>query len=292
MLPPEIIKKIRKIEIKSRKLASDVFVGRYKSVFKGKGMEFLEVREYYPGDDIRSIDWNVTARMGTPYVKKFVDERELTLFILLDLSDSNTFGTRNKIKREIAAEISGVLAFASLRNNDKIGAITFTDRVESYIAPAKGLTHVLRVIRDLLYSTPVGRGTEMPVAFDYLNNTTVKRSILFLVSDFLTKGFESQLKILNKRHDVIAIRIFDPLEIKLPNIGIVEFEDTETDELISVDTSSIGLRNNFNDLRKNKIEETTRFFLSNNIDYIDIKTDESYVEPLMKFFRQRAQKIR
>ncbi len=292
MLPPEIIKKIKKIEIKSRKLATDVFVGRYKSVFKGKGMEFLEVREYYPGDDVRNIDWNVTARMGTPYVKKFADERELTLFILLDLSNSNTFGTRNKIKREIATEICGVLAFASLRNNDKIGAITFTDQVEAYIPPSKGLTHVLRVIRDLLYSRPEGRGTRMTVAFDYLNNTTVKRSILFLVSDFLTEGFESQLKVLNQRHDVIAIRILDPLDLGLPNVGLIEFEDSESGEQIIMDTSSQTLRGEFNNSRNRKMEETTRFFLANNIDYIDIRTDKSYVEPLMRFFAQRARRIR
>lgn len=292
MLPPEVIKKIKRIEIKSRKLATDVFVGRYKSVFKGKGMEFLEVREYYPGDDIRSIDWNVTARMGTPYVKKFVDERELTLFILLDLSNSNTFGTRNKIKREIASEVSGVLAFASLRNNDKVGAITFTDRVEAYIPPAKGFTHVLRIIRDLLYSTPVGKKTKMTAAFDYLNNTTVKRTILFLVSDFLTEGFEPQLKILNKRHDVIAIRILDPLEIELPGVGLIEFEDAESGELILLDTSSPEVRKGFCESRKKRMDETTHFFLSNNIDYVDIRTDESYVEPLLRFFAQRARRIR
>lgn len=292
MLPPEIIRKIRKIEIRSRKLSTDVFVGRYKSVFKGKGMEFLEVREYYPGDDVRNIDWNVTARMGNPYVKKFADERELTLFILLDLSNSNTFGTRGKIKREIATEICGVLAFASLRNNDKVGAITFTDRVEAYIPPAKGLTHVLRVVRDLLYSKPVGKGTIMDVAFEYLNNTTVKRCILFIVSDFLTEDFQRQLKVINKRHDVIAIRILDPLDVELPKVGLIELEDAESGESVLMDTSSIDLRENFNNSRKEQIDEITRFFLTNSIDYIDIRTDISYVEPLMRFFAQRARRIR
>jgi uncharacterized protein (DUF58 family) len=292
MLPEEVIRQIKRIEIRSRRAVTDVFAGEYKSVFKGRGMEFLEVREYYPGDDVRTIDWNVTARMGAPYVKKFAEERELTLMILLDASASLDFGTKGRIKRELAAEIGGVLAFCSLRNNDRVGLTVFTDQTEAFVSPSKGITHVLRIIREILYFQPRNKGTNLELALDYISRIMVKRCILFVISDFLTTGYEKKLQILNKRHDVIPIRILDPTEIELPGVGIVEFEDPETGARTVVDTSDREFRSAFAAKRRGEIQSTQSFFRSSAIDHIDIRTNESYVKPLMKFFVQRARRMR
>ncbi len=292
MLPEDIIKKIKRIEIRSRRAVTDVFAGEYKSIFKGRGMEFMEVREYYPGDDIRIIDWNVTARMGVPYVKKFVEERELTLMILLDASSSLNFGTRGRIKREVAAEIGGVLAFCSLRNNDKIGLTIFTDQIEIFIPPSKGTTHVLRIIREILYFKPRNKGTDLKLALDYISKVMVKRGILFVLSDFLTSDYEKKLQALNKRHDVIPIRILDNTEIEFPKVGIVKFEDIETGKQNIVDTSDPSTRTAFINRRMEKIKSTIAFFKSSAIDHIDIRTDKSYVKPLMRFFVERARRTR
>lgn len=292
MLPEEVIKKIKRIEIRSRQNVTDVFAGEYKSVFKGRGMEFLEVRPYYPGDDVRTIDWNVTARMGTPYVKKFAEERELTLMILLDASSSLDFGTRGKIKRELAAEIGGVLAYCSLRNNDKVGLTVFTDRIEAFIPPAKGITHVLRIIREILYFEPEGKTTDLKLALEYISEVMVKRCILFIISDFLTTGYEKTLLVINKRHDTIPIRILDPIEIEFPETGVIELEDPETGMRSVVDTSAPWFISTFTAKCKDLINQTPIFFRSSGIDHIDIRTNKSYIEPLIRFFAERARRIR
>ena len=291
MLPEEIIKKIKKIELRSRRAVTDVFAGEYKSVFKGNGMEFLEVREYYPGDDVRTIDWNVTARMNNPYVKKFAEERELTLMILLDASASLDFGTRKRIKRELAAELGGVLAFCSLRNNDKVGLTIFTDRIESFIPPSKGITHVLRIIREILYFKPHNKETNMELALDYISKVMVKRCILFVISDFLADGYEKKLKILNKRHDVVPIRILDPAEYDFPKAGLIEFEDPETGQCSLMDSSDPQIVGFMNET-KEKIQDTIAFFKSSALDHIDVRTNEAYIEALMKFFVARARRMR
>jgi uncharacterized protein (DUF58 family) len=237
MIPREILKKIRRIQITTSRMVADVFAGQYQSVFKGKGMEFYEVREYLPGDEIRSIDWNVTARMGNPYVKKFVEERELTVMLLLDMSLSCYFGSVRQLKSQLAAELCSVLAFSAIQNNDKIGLIAFTDRIEKFIPPRKGLTHVLRVIREALYFKPQGRGTDIPKAIEYLNRVTTRKTVTFIISDFYSREFKKALSIANKRHDIIAITITDPREINLPNIGIIKLEDAETQNSYLIDTS-------------------------------------------------------
>ena len=292
MLPEEVIKKIKKIEIRSRRSVTDVFAGEYKSVFKGRGMEFLDVRPYFPGDDVRTIDWNVTARMGTPYVKKFAEERELTLIILLDASSSLDLGTRGRIKRELAAEIGGVLAFCSLRNNDKVGLTMFTDRVEKFIPPAKGTTHVLRIIREILYYKPENKGTDLKLALDYVSQVMVKKCILFIISDFLTTGYEKALRIVNKRHDVVPIRILDHTETEFPKAGVIELEDPETGVQKVVDTSDPAFVSNFSAKQEEKLRSILQFFRSSGIGYIDIRTNKSYIELIIKFFAERARRIR
>lgn len=292
MLSEEIIKKIKKIEIRSRRAVTDVFAGEYKSVFKGKGMEFLEVREYYPGDDVRTIDWNVTARMGVPYVKKFAEERELTLMILLDASASFDFGTRGRIKRELAAEIGGVLAFCSLRNNDKVGLTIFTDKIEKFIPPAKGITHVLAVIKEILDFEPENKKTDIKNALEYISQIMVKRCMLFVVSDFLNPGYEKALRIVNRRHDVIPIRILDPAEVAFPASGLIELEDPETSQHIIIDAADKKIREEFINRKKGEYQYALDFFRSSGIDSIDIKTNEPYVEPLIKFFARRARRMR
>jgi uncharacterized protein (DUF58 family) len=288
----EILKKVQKIEITTRSLVNDIFSGEYHSVFKGRGMEFAEVREYFPGDDVRNIDWNVTARMGHPYVKQFMEERELTVMLLVDASSSSEFGSVHSMKGEIAAEISAVLAFSAIRNNDRVGLIIFTDRIEKFVPPKKGKTHVLRVIRELLYYRPQNRRTDISAALEYLNHVNRRKCILFLVSDFLSEGFERSLEITGRKHDVICISITDPREIEMPGIGFIELEDSETGEVLLIDTSDAHLRNRFYAVNSARIAERRRLFRSMNIDSIDIFLDRSYVEPLIAFFRIRARKFR
>jgi len=228
MIPKDIIRKIRRIQITTSRKVTNVFAGQYQSVFKGVGMEFDEVREYLPGDEIRSIDWNVTARMGHPYIKKFVEERELTIMILLDVSMSQRFGTVDSIKSDIAAEICSVIAFSATQNNDKVGMLTFTDRVEKVIPPRKGLRHVLRVIREALYNDPKGEGTDINNVLEHLNRVTTRRTITFVISDFFAPNFKKTLSIINKRHDVIAVTITDPAEVTLKDVGLIKLHDAET----------------------------------------------------------------
>jgi uncharacterized protein (DUF58 family) len=292
MLPKEIIRKVRRIEIRTKKLVNDVFSGEYHSIFKGRGMEFEEVREYQPGDDIRIIDWNVTARYGYPFVKKFTEERELTVMLLVDASSSGEFGTAQRMKGEIAAELCSVLAFSAIKNNDKVGMIIFTDEIEKYIPPKKGSSHVLRLIREILYFKPEHQRTDINCALEFLGRVIKRRCVVFLVSDFLNAGFEKMLSIANKRHDVIAIKIVDPREIELPNVGFIELEDTETGEQILIDTKDSEVRKNFTEYATREQSNLNMDFRSMNLDNIQILTDRSYVEPLMAFFKARAKKIR
>lgn len=295
MLPKEILQKIRRIEIQTRNLVNDVFSGEYHSVFRGRGMEFSEVREYQPGDSIRTIDWNVTARTGHPFVKKYVEERELTVILMVDASSSGEFGTCRKTKREISAEISALLAFSAIKNNDRVGLIIFTDQVEKFVPPKKGSKHVLRVIRELLYFRPHGRGTDIAAALDYLNRLTRRKAVVFLISDFLCSGYERALRVTNKRHDLVAISITDPREQTLPNVGFVELEDAETGERILRDTSDRSFRQSFTESNARLSRERARQFAAMNVDAVNISldmTEDPYLLPLMQFFKMRAKKFR
>ena len=292
MIPKEILKKVKRIEIQTRGLVNDIFSGEYHSVFKGRGMEFSEVREYQIGDDIRLIDWNVSARMGHPFVKVFEEERELTVMLLVDVSSSADFGTVERMKGEIAIEICALLAFSAIKNNDKVGLIIFTDRIEKFVPPKKGKTHVLRVLRELLYHEPEGKGTDISLALEYLSRIITRRSVVFLVSDFISDDYQKAMQIANKRHDLVAITITDPREIELPNIGLVELEDAETGEIIMLDTADTTTRQTFARQTSNSREERDKNLRSMNVDSIDIRTYVSYIEPLIKFFRMRAKRFR
>lgn len=292
MIPKEILKKVRQIEIRTGRLVNDVFAGKYESIFKGRGMEFHEVREYVPGDDIRSIDWNVTARTGHPYVKKFVEERELTVLLMADMSGSGYFGSSQKMKRDVMAEIGALLAFSAIKNNDKVGLLLFTDKVEKFIVPKKGRPHVLRVIRELLYYKAEGRKTDINAALDYLAKVLKKKTVVFLISDFIDSGYERLLRILNKRHDIIGISISDPRETHLPGIGLLEFEDAETGERLCLDSNDSFLRKELVKRRAFFMESRNKAFKSMKMDSVDISTDRSYIEPLMFFFKMRAKRFR
>ena len=292
MLPKEIIRKVRRIEIRTKRLVNDVFSGEYHSIFKGRGMEFEEVREYQLGDDIRIIDWNVTARYGHPFVKRFTEERELTVVLLVDASSSGEFGTAQRMKGEIAAELCSVLAFSAIKNNDKVGMIIFTDKIEKYIPAKKGSSHVLRLIREVLYFKPEHQRTDINCALEFLGRIIKRRCVVFLVSDFLSSGFEKMLSIANKRHDVIAIKIVDPREIELPNVGFIELEDSETGEQILIDTKDPRVRKSFQDYAISEQGNLDMTFRSIDLDSIQILTDRSYVEPLMAFFKARAKRFR
>ena len=292
MIPKEILKKVKRIEIQTRGLVNDVLSGEYHSVFKGRGMEFSEVREYQYGDDFRSIDWNVSARMGHPYVKIFEEERELTVMLLMDVSSSSDFGTVEQLKGEIAVEICALLAFSAIKNNDKVGLIIFTDTIEKYVPPKKGKQHVLRVLRELLYFKPKARETNIAEALSYLNRVVTKRCTGFLVSDFLSEGYEKALRIANRRHDIVAISVTDPRERDLPDVGFIELEDAETGELITLDTGDPRIRNTFALKTSREQEAREQLFRSMNVDFINITTDQSYVHPLVRFFKMREKRLR
>jgi uncharacterized protein (DUF58 family) len=293
---PEIsesrLKAVRRIEIRTNRLVSEGMGGEYHSVFKGRGMEFAEVREYVDGDDIRTIDWNVTSRAGSLFVKRFVEERELTLMLLVDVSGSGLFGSGARTKTEVAAEISAVLAFAAIRNNDRVGAILFTDLVERYIPPRRGRRHVLAVVRDLLWADPVSRGTDIAGALTYLSRVAVKRAIVFLISDFRSAGFEKALRIAHRKHDVIAIHVRDPREETLPPVGLLTLEDAETGERRVVDASSPKVRASWAHAERGRREQLARLFRNAGIDTIDIDTTRPYDRPLLAFFRAREKRLR
>ena len=292
MIPREILKQVRRIEISTRGLVNEVFSGEYHSVFKGRGMNFAEVREYQYGDDIRNIDWNVTARAGSPFVKIFEEERELTVMLLVDVSASGDFGTRERMKAELGVEICALLAFSAIKNNDKVGLIIFSDHVEKFVPPRKGRRHVLRVLRELLYHEPKGRGTDIAAALEYLAHIQRKRAVAFLVSDFRGENFEKPLSVAGRRHDLIAVRLGDPREDELPALGLMELEDPETGERILVNTSKADFQSAFAAERDRRATALARTLKRSKVDTIDIRTDEPYVKPLMRFFRERARRQR
>lgn len=290
MIPREILKQVRRIEIRTRGLVNEVFSGEYHSVFKGRGMSFAEVREYQYGDDIRNIDWNVTARSGTPFVKVYEEERELTVMLVVDVSASGDFGTRERMKGELAVEICALLAFSAIKNNDKVGLVIFSDRIEKFVPPRKGRRHVLRVLRELLYHKPEGRGTDIRGALEYLTHVQRKRAVVFLVSDFQDEGFERALAIAGRRHDVVALRIGDQREQELPPLGYLELEDPETGEQVVVDTSDPAFREAFSAAVEWKRAELDRALRRSKVDVVDLETGRPYVRPLMRFFKERERR--
>ncbi len=290
MIPREILKKVRRIEISTKRLVNDLFSGEYHSTFKGQGMEFEEVRQYIPGDDIRLIDWNVTARTGFPHIKKFREERELSVVILVDASSSGRFGTRGRFKSDTAAELCAVLAFSAIKNNDKVGLIIFTDAIELYIPPKKGRAHVLRLIREVLYFEPKRIATDIGGALEYMNKVIKRKSVVFLLSDFMSGRFHRPLQIANKKHDIVAIKITDPRETGFDDVGLIELEDAETGEVVLVDTSSGAFRKQFALKAEQDSAGLKRSFQLINLDFINIRTDQSYVVPLITFFKMRERR--
>lgn len=289
------MKKIRRLEIKTRGLVETAFAGQYRSVFKGRGMNFEEVREYQPGDEVRAIDWNVTARFGEvhgeAFVKKFTEERELTVMLLVDVSASGNYGSVNLSKRELAAEVACLLAFSAIRNNDKVGLILFSDHVELFIPPKKGRIHTLRLIRDILFFEPEGRGTDPAAALNYLNRTVPRKSVAFLISDFQTGDFSKALSVTSRRHDLIAIPVIDPREEDLPNIGIITLEDAETGEQIEVNTAESATRSAYLHLVEKRRLELQRELRRKRIDSISLRTDQDYLPALRTFFKQRERRL-
>jgi len=294
MLSTELFQKIKQIEIHTRQMVNDSFAGEYHSIFKGRGMEFDEVRPYLPGDDVRSIDWNVTARTGAPYVKRYVEERELTVMLVVDASGSENFGSVNRFKRELAAELTAVLSFAATNNNDKVGLMIFTDQIELLIPPRKGRKHVLRMIRELLAFEPQGTGTDLKLALDTLNRVLKRRSIVFLVSDFISDpdNYRQTLAITNRRHDLIAVDLSDPLELEIPNVGLLALEDAETGEITWVDTSQSSWRQEFQNRATQRDTAKGQLFLNSQVDRVSITTAEDYADALAHFFKARARRLR
>ena len=290
MSASRLLKKVRRIEIKTKGLSNHIFAGEYHTAFKGKGMAFSEVREYQPGDDVRLIDWNVTARYNHPFVKVFEEEREITVMLLVDVSGSGDFGTNQQFKKELASELAAILAFSAIKNNDKVGVIFFSDQIEEFIPPKKGKTHILRIIRELIAFKPKGKGTDISKALEYFNSVIKKRSICFVLSDFISDDFEKPLRIASKKHDVIALRINDARESNLPDVGLVPIEDAETKKMMFIDTSSKKIRDFFLKNKKSKTNKLKKLFPSIGVDMIDIMTGEDYVRPLINFFKSREKR--
>jgi len=294
----EMLRKVRQIEIRTNRLVTDSLVGHYHSVFKGRGMDFDEVREYEPGDDVRAIDWNVTARAGRPFIKKFVEERELTLLLLVDVSASGRFGSVDQSKRELAAELASVLAFSALRNQDKVGLILFTDQIEQYVPPKKGRRHVLRVLREILYFKPSSRGTRLSTALDFANDITRRRAVVFCISDFqfgdtseqAQLEFRRALRRTNRRHDLVAVRIHDRHEAALPDVGILAVEDSETGELLEIDTHKPKVREQFAQFARLQYDSLRGAFYAEGIDHLNLSTAEPYLAPLIQFFKGRERR--
>jgi uncharacterized protein (DUF58 family) len=292
MLPREVIRQIRRLHVRARRAVEDLVGGEYHSVFKGMGIAFEEVREYQPGDDIRTIDWNVTARVGHPFIKRFIEERELTVMLLLDCSGSQQFGTRMQQKREVLAELAAVLAFSAISNNDKVGLIAFTDRVERFVPPRKGSRHVLRLIRDLLFFQPIHSLTSIRDALDYLNRILHRRSIVFVLSDFQDQGFERAFKRTARRHDLIAVRIADAREETLPAVGLLQLEDAETGQRHLLDTNSRQVREAFARAAQERKLSFRQMVRSAQADLIEVTTDGDHMDALTRFFRLRARRFR
>ena len=293
MLMSDLVARIRRIEITTRKLVNDGFAGEYQSVFKGRGMEFDEVRQYHPGDDVRSIDWNVTARTGEPYVKSYAEERELTVMLAVDVSGSSDFGTRNRFKRDLAVELAAVMSFAATTNNDKVGLLLFTDRVESFVPPRKGRSHVLRMLRDLLVFQPVGNGTDIRLALDTVHRMLKRRSIVFLVSDFLAdpQSYRQAMLVTNRRHDVVAFDLSDPLEHEIANVGVLALEDAESGELQWVDTSNARWRREFSERSARLETEKNGVLTAAGVDRVSVTTEKDYVAEVGAFFKDRLRRL-
>jgi uncharacterized protein (DUF58 family) len=291
-VPPEILRQVKLLELRTRGLVNSLFTGEYRSVFKGQGMEFSEVREYQPGDEVRSIDWNVTARMRKPYVKRYIEERELTVMLVVDLSGSERFGTRTRFKSELASELAAVLAMSAIRNNDRVGAVLFTDRIEHVVPPRKGRRHALRLMRDLLAFEPVGTGTDIAAAVDYAGKMLVHKAIIFLVSDFQEEELEHPLKLLAQRHDVVAVTVDDPSERELPDLGLARFVDPESGQTLDVDTSDPTVRARFAEAVAAEVAARKRLLRRLAIDEIPLHTDGGVVDPLIRFFRTRETRSR
>jgi uncharacterized protein (DUF58 family) len=290
MIPREVLQKVRRIEITTRSMVRDTFAGSYESIFKGRGMEFDEVREYQPGDDIRTIDWNVTARTGWLHVKKYVEERELTVLIVFDASGSFDFGTSMRLKRELAAEVGAVLAFAAIRNNDKVGLLIFTDDIETFIPPRKGRKHVLRIIREILHFRPRSRGTDIAFALRHAMRVVKRHSVMFCISDFRDSGYEKALTVANRKHDVVAVTISDPKETGIPPLGLLEVEDGETGERVVLDLRTQRFADEFREAAADAISTRDAIFTRAKVDEIGLRTDQEYVEPLVRFFRERQRR--
>jgi uncharacterized protein (DUF58 family) len=289
--PAEILRKIRALEIKTKGLVQTIFAGDYHSVFKGRGMNFEDVREYQPGDEIRAIDWNVTARLGTAFVKKFTEERELTVVLVVDVSASGNFGSVSQSKRELAAEVACLLAFSAIRNNDKVGLLLFSDRVELFIPPKKGRSHTLRIIREILFFEPAGRGTAPALALDYLNKVVTRRAVVFFVSDFQTDDFSRELSVSGRRHDFIAVHVQDQREERLPNVGLITLEDAETGEQLEINTADRTTRARFSAMAETRRAELNRTLRRHSIDAISLRTGEDYLPALRSFFKQRERRL-
>lgn len=290
MLTKELLKQVRQIEIRTKGLVNQVFSGEYHSVFKGRGMEFSEVREYQFGDDIRNIDWNVTARFGHPYIKIFEEERELTVILMVDLSGSLMFGSANKTKQRVAAELSAILAFSALKNNDKVGLILFTDKIEKFVPPRKGRKHVLRIIREVLSFEPEGKSTNLRGALEYMNNAIKKKSIAFLISDFIDDGYEKILRIVGRKHDLIGIVLDDKREKEIPNIGLIKLTDSETGTERWIDTSSRRVRDMMFSEHKEKEKVRNSIFIRSGLDKIEVTAGSNYITPLVQFFKRREKR--
>lgn len=284
----ELLKRVRKIEIKTRGLSRHIFAGEYHSAFKGRGMAFSEVREYQYGDDFRSVDWNVTARFNHPYIKVFEEERELTVMLLLDVSGSGEFGTQSRYKSTMITEIAALLSFSAIQNNDKVGVILFTDRIERFIPPKKGRQHILKIIRELIDFKPASRLTNLTIPLRYLVNVIKKRSIAFLISDFMDENFEDALKIGGKKHDLVGLRIYDIREAELPDVGLMKVKDAETGQFIWIDSGSLHVRNSYKEIYKKKQAELNDLLVRAGVDYVSIAAHEDYVKPLMRLFKKRA----
>ena len=290
MIPKEILDKVRLIEIHTRSMVNNLFAGEYHSVFKGRGMEFAEAREYQPGDDVRHIDWNVTARVGAPFIKVFDEERELTVMLVVDASASGAFGSQQQMKGEVGVEVSALLAFSAIKNNDRVGLLIFTDEIEVFVPPKKGRNHVLRVIRELLYFQPQGRKTSIAGALEYLGRVLHRRSVVFVLSDFLDRGYEVALQHLSRRHDLIAVSLSDPREWRLPDVGFINLQDAETGEQVLVDSGHRGVREFFAAEQRAVAERRSALFRKTGIDEIPIDTSRPYVDPLIHFFRARMRR--
>lgn len=290
MIPKEILKQVRRIQIRTNRLVNDVFAGQYGSIFKGRGMEFSEVRQYQMGDDVRTIDWNVTARYGHPFVKKFTEERELTIILAVDMSASQHFSSSEKLKSEVAAEIASIVAFSSIKNNDKVGMIVFTDCVEKYVPPRKTTSHALRIIRDILYYKPTGKKTEIAPALEYIYRMQKKKAVVFVLSDFMAENFQKALRIIAKKHDCIAINIADPAEEKIPPVGFIKFIDNETGEFVTLNASDGVFASRYEDIVRRHRERLNEIFSGSKVDAVNLYTGKSYIDPLIKFFYLRQRK--